>query len=626
MSTAATTTEWELRLKDYVSAPFKKLTEYATGAQKKLTDVANGLNKAANASNVMGRDYKRSMSGLETTLHNLEKRQRDAFTTKHIKAYQVMINRTKSEMERLNSVTKPNLSGWSKFKNNLKESGSQIPGFGMIANPAVLMGAAVLAVGVGLKKSATLALDYETGMAKINATAQLSTDSLDLLKNRLIEIGSASGGNFELIPDAYEKILSQTGKVNLSLDIMETAVKGAKAGFTDIDTLAAAVGQSLSSIGEQNATASEVLDTFMMAKKVGAGEFKDFAQYLPSLIASGKNLAISYKDTAGMFAFMTGKGQSAADSAMLMNNAFTALQKGPLMEGLQKKGINLFDKAGMRRNISDVFLDLTKRLDGMNDRQKSQFFIDIGLNDAQAKTAFSVLTSDAEKFKETMGDVNDALGETDRQLALTANRARSWGDIGDRIKSWGVAIGDFILPVIDELVKYIDKAAKSMKALFTWKNEDLYTISQTETNIKAARDFADKASSKKFGKEVNSSNLIPGSDSAKFWKKSFKEGMGELNKSSKNNIDTKESAVDLVRENINKGLNADGTLIKEKEKESPSGSSVSGDGNKVRNLTMNLHITNNNKVDDANSLANLKRKIADVIVDAARDGMVTIGV
>jgi hypothetical protein len=224
-----------------------------------------------------------------------------------------------------------------------------------------------------------------------------------------------------------------------------------------------------------------------------------------------------------------------------------------------------------------------------------------------------------------MGDVNNALGETDRQLALTANHSRTWGDIGDRISSWGVAIGDFMLPIIDELVKYIDTAAKSMKALFTFKNEDLYTISKTETNINAARDFADKQSSKKFGKEVNSSNLIPGSESANFWKKSFKEGMGELNKSSKNNIDTKENANALALKNSNLGkpLNTPSANF---GNSSASGSSVSGDGNKVRNLTMNLQITNHFKVEDGNHLEKIKRKIADTIVDAARDGMVTIGV
>jgi hypothetical protein len=368
----------------------------------------------------------------------------------------------------------------------------------------------------------------------------------------------------------------------------------------------------------------------MMAKKVGAGEFKDFAQYLPQLIAGGKNLAMSYKDTAGMFAYMTAKGQSATDSAMLMNNAFTALQKNEVMKGLKNKGIDLFDSKGMRRNIKDVFLELTKKLNGLNDRKKSQFFIDIGLNDAQAKTAFSVLTSDAERFNEIMGDVNDSVGETDRQLSMTANRARSWGDIGDEIKSWGVAIGDFVLPVMDQFVTLINNAVKGWKSIlsFDFKSPDEKAQEKYLEQNTMANKLATKYTSSYFKKDLMQTGMTPGSKEDNVWKIAKEKYLEEILKSdskSKNNIDKKESAAALALKNVNNGKSAFDTSGSSSSTSS-SGSSVSGDGNKVRNLTMNLYITNNNKVDDANHLEKLKQKITDVIVDSARDGMVTIGV
>src|SRR5690606_7258624 len=155
------------------------------------------------------------------------------------------------------------------------------------------------------------------GMAKINATAQLTSKTLDKLEGRLVDIGGQSGGNFDNITFAYEKILSTTGKVNLSLDITETAVKGAKAGFASLDLVAGALAQTLASVGAENATANEVLDTLLKAKAVGAGEFEDFARYLPGLIASAKNVGMAFKDTAGLFSFMTFKGQSPEQAATL---------------------------------------------------------------------------------------------------------------------------------------------------------------------------------------------------------------------------------------------------------------------------------------------------------------------
>lgn len=468
-------------------------------------------------------------------------------------------------------------------KTELAMSGlsSQVPMLNMLTSPSMLAGAGIAAVGAGLFKAGHLAYDFETNMAKVNATAQLSDGLLGKLKNRLQDIGSDSGGNFEKVPQAYEKILSQTNKVNLSLDILETSLKGAKAGFADIDVVSGAVARTLSIVGDQNATADEVLDTLIKAKAVGAGEFNDFAQYLPQLIASGANLSIAFKDTAGVFAYMTAKGQSAADAAMLIQNAYTALQKENVITGLEKSGVKLFNAEGERRNIKDVFLDLNKKLSGLSDKQKSKFFIDIGLNDAQAKNAFSVLTSDAEKFRNIMGEVNNATGETDRQLERTTNHARDWGSIFDELKSWAVNLGDFILPVIDTLVSGISGIFRDVKdgivSLFTgtlFTDQAAYDEVLKQANQRNASLAAEKLTIQKFG--AGHTNTA---EAGAFFMDSYNKFMKQVNGlDSKNNIVKGEDKLNPFKKpgeslntNLQSGLD-----------------SISGGGTQVRNVIVNI--------------------------------------
>lgn len=625
------TTNWELRLKDLVLGPMKKLMDMATGTQKKIVGVQGGLDKLTQMSNRMGRDFKRNYSQLDNLLENLKKRQAEAFDVKHIQRYQKMIDKTRAEMERLSKVSAP--SKWQQFKQGFSGGLSQVPGLGgimgMATNPYTLAMAGSLAIGTASTK---LALDFETGMAKINATAQLPEKTLEKLKDRLVDIGSASGGNFEMMPGAYEKILSQTNKVNLSLDILETAVKGAKAGFTDIDTVAGALAQTLSVVGEQNTTANEVMDTLLKAKAVGAGEFTDFAQYLPQLIAAGNNLHIGFKDVSGLFSYMTAKGQSAADSAMLLQNAFTALQKDDIIKGLGDKGIKLFDAKGMRRNITDVFTELSKKLNRLTDKGKTQFLLDIGLKDAQARNAFSVLTSDAEKFKSIMGDVNNALGETEKQLGATANTARTWGDIGDELKAIGEGLGEYIIPVIDALLQGLMEFGRGIKSLFTkefwepfYKNVDAFKEATNMANRGALNSKANEIVNKKYGvyKQGEDVNLTKARNQALV-------NVNEIltngaNKSTKNLIDKNESKREGKKTSFGmlEDVNSGGSSNKEKS------SHVSGDGSGSnggsRNLTQNLYITINVKKSDDMNDGKLQRKLTDIIVDAGRDGLVTIG-
>ncbi len=117
-------------------------------------------------------------------------------------------------------------------------------------------------------------MSFDEGMAKINTTAQLTSDGVAKLKSDLITMGRDAGADLSTVPDAYEKILSQTGDVALSTDILKSSLKGAKAGFTDADIVAGALAQSLSLIGKENTNAQEVMDTFFAAKRVGAENLK----------------------------------------------------------------------------------------------------------------------------------------------------------------------------------------------------------------------------------------------------------------------------------------------------------------------------------------------------------------
>lgn len=356
-----------------------------------------------------------------------------------------------------------------KFAQFSKDFSNEIPimsrGMQLMGSGGMLLGAGVTAVGAALYKSAEIALDYEKGMAKINTTSQLTSPALEKLKFSLIEIGEHSGGNFSRIPDAFEKINSQINNTNKSMEILKVANKGAQAGFVDIDLAAGALAQTMSIVGS-NAKAEHIMDVLLKAKAVGAGEFKDFANYLPMLTAAASNLNIGFEQVAGTFAYMTGKGQSAADSAMLMQNMFTAFGKTDIQKGLSNAGIKIFNPNGELKAMDVVFGELSNKIGNMSSESKSAFFDAIGLHDAQAKSAFGVMLKDATKFKDVLKEINNSFGETDKQFALAASRSRAWGDLGDQLKSWGLAIGDFILPALDGLMNTLDVVGKSISNTF----------------------------------------------------------------------------------------------------------------------------------------------------------------
>jgi TP901 family phage tail tape measure protein len=425
--------QYVLSLNDKISSKLQKIGISSDNALNKFAKLEKQTNDTRKLMNDMGG----SVGALRQKLDLLrsEKEWIPQSNINSIRAYNTEIKKLEKEIQHLDTIN------GSVFKRNLKDAVSNLPFSNLITNPVALAGAGLFAAG----KSA---MNFEEGMAKINTTAQLSKSGLEKLGDNIRKVGVEYGADLTTVPETYEKILSQTGDVALSNDILKQALKGSKAGFTDQTLVADALAQSLSIVGKENTNAQEVLDTFFAAKRVGAGEFKDFAQYMPGLIASGKSLGINFKEVAGTFAYMTGKGQSAERSAVLMENAFAALNKTDVRKNLKNAGVNVFDSKGSIRSMQSIFGDLQTRMAGMTDEMKSSFLAQMGLVDKEARSAFLIMTTDSKKLDESMKAVKNSAGETDKAFQNSQNSAQKLRNMWSHIQNITISLGGVVASVL----------------------------------------------------------------------------------------------------------------------------------------------------------------------------------
>lgn len=426
--------EYIFSLRDQISAKLGSIT----ATSDKTAAALLGVRDKVRTVDTVCRDTGTTIGSLKMRIDALQAEREwiPADNLAAIKEYNREINRLTGELERLETA-----AGGGKFKKWASEAFDAVPGTGLLKNPLVAGVTAIGAAGMS-------GMNFDENMAQVNITAQLDEAGLDGLKKRLKRIAAENKTDIQVVPVGFEQINSQVDDVDLSLQILDAALKGSKAGFTDLDTVSAALAQTLSIVGKENTTAAEVLDTFFAAKRVGAGEFADFARYMPNLIAGADNLGIAYKEVAGTFAYMTGKGQSAERAATLMENAFSVMGRVDVRKKLSEAGVDIFDDTGKIRSIVDIFSDLEKALGGMTDEQKSSVLEQFGLVDKEAKSAFSVLISDIGKLEASMHDVVNATGETDAALEFSRNSVQQATEVWNQFKNIGLQVGEILLPVI----------------------------------------------------------------------------------------------------------------------------------------------------------------------------------
>lgn len=430
----ANTVEYIFSLRDQISAKLGGIT----ATSDKTAAALLGVRDKVRTVDAVCRDTGTTIGSLKMRIDALQAEREwiPADNLAAIKEYNREINRLTGELERLETA-----AGDGKFKKWALEAFDAIPGANLLKNPLVAGVTAIGAAGMS-------GMSFDENMAQVNITAQLDETGLEDLKERLKQIAAENKTDIQVVPVGFEAINSQVDDVDLSLQILDAALKGSKAGFTDLDTVSAALAQTLSIVGKENTTAAEVLDTFFAAKRVGAGEFADFARYMPNLIAGADNLGIAYKEVAGTFAYMTGKGQSAERAATLMENAFSVMGRADVRKKLAEAGVDIFDDTGKIRSIVDIFSDLEKVLGGMTDEQKSSVLEQFGMVDKEAKSAFSVLISDIGKLEASMRDVVNATGETDAALEFSRNSMQQATEVWNQFKNIGLQVGEILLPII----------------------------------------------------------------------------------------------------------------------------------------------------------------------------------
>ncbi|NJN78189.1 MAG: phage tail tape measure protein [Saprospiraceae bacterium] len=316
------------------------------------------------------------------------------------------------------------------------------------ANPYVLAGAAIVGVGIAAKSAYDDFAIFNKEMAKLNVTAQLSKDELSLLEDKLISIGAKSTVPLDDVPKALTKIVSAGMELPDAMNALEPTLLAAKAGFTDIETVAGAAVSVMNSAGITDAT--KTYDILFATLNKGNAEFSDIAQYLPKIVPGALQSGFALEETAGAFAFLTAQGQTAERSTTLLENAFKSLSDPKRIADFNKLGVSIFDSAGNMRPLTQISEQLGTKLDGLTDAERINKLNSLGL-DMEAAAAFAALSGDTDKLKSIIDFTANSSGELNAAVKNSANSTDSWLQIQNRLGAAWLQFGKFVSPVFDAI-------------------------------------------------------------------------------------------------------------------------------------------------------------------------------
>ncbi len=321
----------------------------------------------------------------------------------------------------------------------------ELPG-GLTIDPSELKTQAIDKFKGALGQSIEMAAAWRDGMAKVNETTKLSDEGIESLSSKVMDIAAKNPVPLEEAPDNFNKLVTAGLSAKDALAAFDPALKAVKAGASDMDTVVAATVATMNGTGIKDAT--DIMDTYFTVVDKGKVAFNDVAKSLPELIESSKQSGQSFKDTAGMFAFLTSKGLEADKATSYLKSTFDSISDPSIAKGLNDWGVKLNDVSGKSRPMLDVVGDLRDKFKGLTEEQKNTQLKAIGF-DGEALNSVSSMISGYDELKGSVADANNGQGAMNEALSKSQTSTDVLTVLSNLMKQDMIELGSVFLPLLD---------------------------------------------------------------------------------------------------------------------------------------------------------------------------------
>ena len=314
-----------------------------------------------------------------------------------------------------------------------------------------------------------MAADFDNNFRKVNVMLQSTDKETAKYKQGILDIAKATGQSANDVVNSYYQIVSAGYRGSESLDILETAMRGATGGSADAVQTTAALTKAMNIFQLEGAEGStKAMDSFFGIVDSGLLTFEQLANSFPTAASMAAGLGTSIEETGAALATLTKTSGSTEDAATTLNAIFEGLitpTKG--MEALfaewgVKSGPEAIEKFGGLAGVLNKVKDAT----GGEVVAMSNLF---GSSEAM-KGLMPMITSSYDDYNEALETGRNSTGMMDEAFTeMSEGVTFQMSQLTSIIQGLAITLGEVFIPAISKIVEAI---APVLKKIAGWIEEN----------------------------------------------------------------------------------------------------------------------------------------------------------
>ncbi len=345
-----------------------------------------------------------------------------------------------------------------------------------IATALAIVAAVVGVVGIAVAGvSAKLAGDFQAGLTSLVTGAGEAQKNIQMVGDGILalapKVGQTTGS---LIAGMYQ-IESAGFHGAKGLEVLTAAAEGAKVGSADLADVANGVTTAMTDYAATGLTAAQATNTLIAAVSEGKTHVADLSTAFSTILPTAAAAGVSFRDTAGALATMTGEGTDAASAATYLRQTILALEAPSKAASTTLKSVGLTTQqvaSEMKVSLPGAMQLITDAV-GKKFPEGSAAYIDALKNifggTKQLQGALELTGTHLKTFQDNVNGIADSVKKGGNAITGWANVQGDFNtkmaQAGAALEVVGIKIGTLLLPVLSGLM---DKINPLITAFGNW--------------------------------------------------------------------------------------------------------------------------------------------------------------
>lgn len=336
---------------------------------------------------------------------------------------------------------------------------------GSIKGIAIGLTAATAAMGAGAVAAYNLGAAYETSLAKVSTMVDTSLITMDELSGQVIGLSNATGEGAAELNEAVYQALSAGAKSDQVVDLVSTAVKAAKGGFTDTTTAVDGLTSTLNAYGMATGEAEGLANQFLITQNKGKTTFGELASSIGGVAPTAKAAGVGVDQLLAGVASLTANGVGTSEAMTGIKAALSNVIKPSSEAEKMAKSLGLeFNTAALQSKGLVGFLDDVKKATGGDTDKMAKLF-----GSVEALNTVLTLTSDqgSQLMNDTLNEMATNTGALDAAYETMADTTQESVKRGlNTFKNLGIGIFQSSEGIVSDLTGLFAQSGQELYEAF----------------------------------------------------------------------------------------------------------------------------------------------------------------